>query len=93
MSLEEIVNYVMSIDSIAIASAAATLFVFRARAGMDDPHRGFKMWGYPWLPAFFVLFLLAVAVNVIITDPSSALIGWLLFLGGAPLYWVLRRGK
>ena len=92
-TFEKIVNYVMSIDSLAIASAAATLFVFRRRAGTSDPHRGFKIWGYPWLPAFFVLFLLVVAANVIITDPSSALIGWLLFLGGAPLYWVLRRGK
>ena len=92
-TFEAIVNYVMSIDSIAIASAAATLFVFRKRAGTPDAHLGFKMWGYPWLPAFFVLFLLAVAVNVMITDPGSALIGWLLFLGGGPLYWVLRRGK
>jgi basic amino acid/polyamine antiporter, APA family len=92
-TFEAIVNYVMSIDSIAIASAAATLFIFRRRAGKDDTHRGFKLWGYPGLPAFFVLFLLVVAANVIITDPSSALIGWLLFLGGAPLYWVLRRGK
>ncbi|GHB72158.1 APC family permease [Persicitalea jodogahamensis] len=92
-TFEAIVNYVMSIDSIAIASAAATLFIFRRRAGKDDTHRGFKIWGYPWLPAFFVLFLLVVAANVIITDPSSALIGWLLFLGGAPLYWVLRGRK
>ena len=97
-TFEAIVNYVMSIDSLAIASAAATVFVFRRRAapkrtGTPDVHRGFKLWGYPWLPAFFVLFLLVVAANVIITDPSSALIGWLLFLGGAPLYWVLRGRK
>lgn len=97
-TFEAIVNYVMSIDSLAIASAAATVFVFRRRAapkraGTPDAHRGFKLWGYPWLPAFFVLFLLVIAANVIITDPSSALIGWLLFLGGAPLYWVLRGRK
>lgn len=42
------------------------------------------------MPAFFVLFLLAVAAQAIITDPSSAFMGWLLFLGGAPLCWVLR---
>ena len=92
-TFEKIVNYVMSIDSVAIASAAATLFIFRRRVGKDDPHRGFKIWGYPWLPGVFVLFLLAVAVNVVITDPGSALIGWLLFLGGGVLYWGLRRGK
>ncbi|GAB3173557.1 APC family permease [Telluribacter humicola] len=90
-TFEQIVNYVMSVDSIALASAAATLFVFRKKAGSNDPHQGFKVMGYPWLPAFFVLFLLVIAINVIITDPSSALIGWSLFLGGAPLYWVLQK--
>ena len=90
-TFEQIVNYVMSIDSIAIASAAATIFVFRKKAGVKDPHTGFKIMGYPWLPGFFVLFLLVIAVNVIVTDPSSAMVGWGLFLGGAPLYWVLQR--
>jgi len=90
-TFEQIVNYVMSIDSIAIASAAATIFVFRKKAGVNDPHTGFKIMAYPWLPGFFVLFLLVIAVNVIVTDPSSAMVGWGLFLGGAPLYWVLQR--
>jgi APA family basic amino acid/polyamine antiporter len=90
-TFEQIVNYVMSVDSIALASAAATLFVFRKRAGRPDPHQGFKIGGYPYLPGFFVLFLLAVAINVIITDPSSAVIGWGLFIGGAPLYWLLQK--
>lgn len=92
-TFEKIVNYVMSIDSIALASAAATLFVFRKKIDGVDLHKGFKIWAYPWLPVFFVLFLLVIAANVVITDPSSAFIGWLLFFGGAPLYWVLRRGK
>ncbi|WP_221390860.1 APC family permease [Dyadobacter sp. NIV53] len=90
-TFEQIVNYVMSVDSIALASAAATIFVFRKKAGINDEHKGFKMIGYPWLPAFFVLFLLVVAVNVIVTDPSSAIVGWGLFLGGAPLYFILQR--
>ena len=90
-TFEQIVNYVMSVDSIALASAAATIFVFRKKAGINDEHKGFKMFGYPLLPAFFVLFLLVVAVNVIVTDPSSAMVGWGLFLGGAPLYFILQR--
>jgi len=90
-TFEQIVNYVMSVDSIALASAAATIFVFRKQAGKPDAHKGFKMAGYPILPAFFVIFLLAVAINVIVTDPSSALVGWGLFLGGAPLYFILQK--
>jgi APA family basic amino acid/polyamine antiporter len=90
-TFEQIVNYVMSVDSIALASAAATLFVFRSRAGKNDLHQGFKVMGYPWVPGFFVLFLLIIAVNVIVTDPSSAMVGWGLFLGGAPLYWISQK--
>ncbi|GGB77954.1 APC family permease [Dyadobacter sediminis] len=90
-TFEQIVNYVMSVDSIALASAAATLFVFRKKAGVHDPHKGFTIGGYPYLPGFFVLFLLAIAANVILTDPSSAVIGWVLFLAGAPLFWILQK--
>ena len=90
-TFEQIVNYVMSIDSVAIASAAATLFVFRRRAGASDAHQGYRLPGYPWLALFFVGFLLVVAANVIRTDFASALVGWGLFLAGAPLYWVLKR--
>ncbi|REA57642.1 serine/threonine protein kinase [Dyadobacter luteus] len=90
-TFEQIVNYVMSVDSIALASSAATLFVFRRKAGNPDLHTGFKMKGYPWLPAFFVLFLCIIAINVIVTDPSSAIVGWGLFLGGAPLYFLLQK--
>lgn len=90
-TFEQIVNYVMSVDGIALASAAATLFVFRKQAGQNDLHSGFKIKGYPWLPACFVLFLLVTALNVIVTDPSSALVGWGLFVGGAPIYWILQR--
>ncbi|NIJ53097.1 hypothetical protein FHS68_002267 [Dyadobacter arcticus] len=31
----------MSVDGIALASAAATLFVFRKGAGVPDLHKGF----------------------------------------------------
>ncbi len=90
-TFESIVNYVMSVDSIALASSAATIFVFRKKAGVSDLHQGFKIKGYPVLPALFVLFLIIIAINVIVTDPSSAIIGWALFLGGAPLYFLLQK--
>ncbi|WP_128543090.1 APC family permease [Larkinella soli] len=90
-TFEKIVSYVMSIDSLALASAAASLFVFRRRVRGHDPHTGYKMRFYPWIPLLFVLFLLAVSVNVILSDPVPAAIGWGLFFSGAPLYWVLKK--
>lgn len=95
-TFEKIVSYVMSVDSIALASAAATLFVFRLRtrrglADEPDHYVGYRVWGYPVLPLLFISFLLIVSLNVIRTDPGPALIGWSLFLSGLPLYYVLKR--
>ncbi|MFD1145171.1 APC family permease [Larkinella insperata] len=90
-TFEKIVNYVMSIDSLALASAAASIFVFRHRVRGNDPHRGYKIRWYPWIPLVFILFLLAVSVNVIVSDPVPAAIGWGLFFSGAPLYWLLKK--
>lgn len=90
-TFEKIVNYVMSIDSLALASAAASIFVFRYRVRGHDPHTGYKISLYPWIPAIFILFLLAVSVNVIVSDPVPAAIGWGLFFSGAPLYWLLKK--
>lgn len=90
-TFEKIVSYVMSIDSLALASAAATLFVFRKRAGNDATYTGYRVWAYPVLPLIFVGFLLVVSANVIISDPGPAAIGWGLFLSGWPLYYILKR--
>ncbi|GAA4410643.1 amino acid permease [Nibrella viscosa] len=90
-TFEKIVSYVMSIDSLALASAAATLFIFRRRAKGQDTHTGYRVKPYPLLPIIFVGFLLIVSVNVIISDPVPAAIGWGLFLSGWPLYYLLKK--
>lgn len=90
-TFEKIVSYVMSIDTVALASAAATLFVFRRRARPSDTYTGYRVWLYPVLPALFIGFLLVVSANVIITDPGPAAIGWGLFASGFPLYYLLKR--
>lgn len=90
-TFEKIVNYVMSIDSIALASAAATLFIFRRRVAGQDTYTGYRVWAYPLIPILFIGFLLVVSLNVIISDPIPAAIGWGLFLSGWPLYYVLKR--
>ena len=90
-TFEKIVNYVMSIDSIALASAAATLFIFRRRLAGQDTYTGYRVWAYPLIPILFIGFLVVVSLNVIISDPMPAAIGWGLFLSGWPLYYLLKR--
>jgi len=90
-TFENIVNYVMFLDSLGLATVASTLFVLRQRAkksGLD--YRGFKMPFYPVLPAVFIFFLLSITVNVLLSEPRQALTGSLLLILGFPLYLLMR---
>ena len=88
-TFEKIVSYVMSIDSIALATGAAAIFILRKRDKNQDPP--FKVPLFPLTPIIFILFLLMVTVNVIISDTVPALTGLGLFLAGWPLYYILKK--
>ena len=79
----------MSIDSIALATGAAAIFILRKRDKNQDPP--FKVPLFPLTPIIFILFLLMVTVNVIISDTVPALTGLGLFLAGWPLYYILKK--
>jgi len=88
----EVLNYVMFFDSIALASAAASVFILRHRAKKDGEKPGvYKMKGYPWLPSIFIVVYTLVNISVMVARPQASYIGFLLFLSGLPLYWILRR--
>jgi len=91
-TFENIVNYVMFLDSLGIAVVASTIFVLRikARKSSQDYH-GFKLPFYPALPAIFIFFLLTVTISVLISQPQSALLGTAFVCLGFPLYSVMRR--
>jgi APA family basic amino acid/polyamine antiporter len=57
--------------------------------------RGFNIWGYPIVPAVFILFSLAIVVNQLASDPRESLFGIAVVLLGMPVYylWVKRRLK
>jgi len=87
-TFEKIVNYVMFIDSLALASAAAGIFILRRR---DPAFTGFRLKGYPWIPVLFIAVQLVVMVSVFRSDQRSALYGMALFTAGLPLYHLLKR--
>ncbi len=88
-SFEDIVNYVLFIDSISLASAAGALFILRRRS--DNTYTGYTLKGYPYIPALFMIVLLFVTYNTIIGDIRSAGYGFLIFIMGFPLYYILRK--
>jgi APA family basic amino acid/polyamine antiporter len=81
----------MVIFAVFIFYGATTLGVFILRRKMPDAHRPYKVWGYPVVPAIFILFCIGLIFNTIATRPREAGIGMILILTGIPVYFFLRR--
>jgi len=81
----------MLIFAVYIFYGATAMGVFILRRRMPDAHRPYKVWGYPVVPAIFVLFCVGLFCNTIITRPREAAIGLSLILLGIPVYFLLRK--
>jgi len=68
---------------------ATTLGVFIMRKKEPNLERPYKVWGYPIVPGFFLLFCAALIIITFFTKPREAMLGILLILTGIPfyLYW------
>ena len=83
----------MLIFAVFIFYGATSLGVILLRRRMPDAPRPYKVWGYPVIPAFYVLFCIALFINTIVTKPREAAIGLILIAAGIPVYWLLQRKK
>jgi len=84
----------MLIFAVFIYYGATTLGVFILRKKMPDAPRPYKVWGYPIVPAIFILFCLSLFFNTLYSRPREAVIGLVLIGSGVPFYfWFTRRGK
>jgi basic amino acid/polyamine antiporter, APA family len=70
-------------------ATAFGVFIMRKR----EPHtaRPYKVWGYPIVPAIFVLFCIALIIITCINRPYEAGFGVLLMLTGVPFYYYWQR--
>jgi APA family basic amino acid/polyamine antiporter len=68
---------------------AASVFVFRRRN--PDAIRPYRTWGYPVVPAIFVLVTIYLIVFTIKNAPVQSLIGLLIIASGLPVYWYFAK--
>ena len=81
----------MFFDSISLITAASAIFVLRYRAKKTgEPNDIYKIKGYPFLPAFYVLIYMAVNISVLYANPTAATWGFILFVSGFPLYYLIK---
>ena len=69
---------------------AAGIFILRRRSDYAPQYRA---WGYPVLPAVFILSTAVIVANQIITDPVESAIGLGLVLAGLPVYYLRVRAR
>ena len=86
---EQLFTYVMFASI--LFSAAAGLALFRLRRTHPGHPRPYRAWGYPWIPALFVLGSLAFVVNTLLERPMESLAGLGLVALGIPVYFISRR--
>jgi APA family basic amino acid/polyamine antiporter len=70
------------------ALMAASLFFLRRRPGYAPAYRA---WGFPLLPAIFVLSSAAIVLHQIAREPRESMIGLGLVAAGLPVYWLWTR--
>ncbi len=72
---------------------SSALGVILMRIKRPDIERTYKVIGYPFVPAIFCLFCVALFVITIINQPGEAIWGLSLMATGVPVYWWLHRRK
>jgi APA family basic amino acid/polyamine antiporter len=71
------------------ALTVAAVFVLRRRR--PDLPRPYRVWGYPVVPAVFLLASGGMVVNALVTDPVNTGVTLLIVAAGLPVYWL--RGQ
>lgn len=89
----QILSFTIFLDSIGMATSAATLFILRKRTRHLDGTGIYKMKLYPLLPIIFILAYLFIAIMIAISDTDFAIIGTLVFLFFLGVYFLITRFK
>jgi APA family basic amino acid/polyamine antiporter len=71
------------------ALTASTIFVFRHRE--PNATRPYSIWGYPVLPALFIIAAVVLLVFSFADQPRNSLIGTAIILLGIPVHYLLQR--
>ena len=90
---EQILGFTIFLDSIGMATSAATIFILRKRTKHLDGTGIYKMKLYPLLPLVFIAAYIFVGTSIALSTPKLALIATLVFAAFLLIYFLVRRLK
>ncbi|KIA92555.1 serine/threonine protein kinase [Pedobacter kyungheensis] len=92
-TFDKILNYTIFLESISMASSAATIFILRKRTAHLDKKTIYTVPLYPILPIIFIAAYTFVALSIYADDPNAALNGLYIFIGFLGIYFIGRLFK
>jgi amino acid transporter len=81
-------KFILGIWPFYALSVAGVFVLRRTRPDLERPYRAF---GYPIVPALFLLASLGMVVNALLTDPLNTGLTFGIILAGIPVYYLWAR--
>ena len=92
-TFSQILGFTIFLDSIGMASSAATIFILRKRTRHLDGTGIYKMRLYPLLPVIFIAAYIFVGISIAFDTPELALTGTAVFAAFLLIYFIVTRMK
>jgi APA family basic amino acid/polyamine antiporter len=90
---EKILSFTIFLDSIGMATSAATIFILRKRTRHLDGTGIYKMKLYPLLPLVFIAAYVFVGISIAFDTPNLAAIGTAVFAAFLAIYFIVSKLK
>ena len=87
----QILGFTIFLDSIGMATSAATIFILRKRTQHLDGTGIYKMKLYPLLPIIFIAAYIFVGTSIAFDTPDLALIGTGVFAAFLAIYFLVKK--
>jgi len=86
----QLLDYVIFAQLLFYVLAVGAVFVLRVQ--QPDAPRPYRAWGYPYVPAAYIVAALALMVDLLLVKPAYTWPGLLIALSGVPVYlWRVRQ--
>jgi basic amino acid/polyamine antiporter, APA family len=85
----DLLDYVIFAQLLFYLLTVAAVFVLRRRA--PDTPRPYKAWGYPIVPALYIVAAAALMLDLLVMRPRFTWPGLLIALSGVPIYFAMQR--
>jgi APA family basic amino acid/polyamine antiporter len=86
-----LLDYVVSADLLFYILTIAA--VFRLRRLRPDAERPYRTWGYPLVPALYILSAALILAMLFVYRPATTFPGLVIVLTGVPVYFAFRRSS